>query len=368
MRKVLLLRTSGNLLGAERVILEVAKHFPSLGYKPIIGIPYEQSEPVPSFAKVAKAQGYEVVLFPLKSAFDFKVVKEINKLVVENDIDIIHSHGYREDFYAIFSKTKAKLVATNHLWKRTTLRLRVYAALDAYLLKRFQAIIAVSLPVKSDMLNAGIKEEKVTVVANGIDPDNYKPVINVSEVKHALNIPQDKIVVGTLSSLTVEKGIDYGLKAFASVSSKVPNLHLLVVGAGEESKSLISLTEQLGLGHAVTFAGRRDDVSSVLRVMDVFMLPSLAEGLPMALLEAMASENAIVATSVGDVPKVVTPQCGVLVQPSDVDALSDALFEIVKDADTIKNYGKAARQRVIDNFSSLAMAKANATIYDNLFK
>lgn len=368
MRKVLLLRTSGNLLGAERVILEVAKHFPSLGYKPIIGIPYEQSEPVPSFAKVAKAQGYEVVLFSLKSAFDFKVVKEINKLVAENDIDIIHSHGYREDFYAIFSRTKAKLVATNHLWKRTTLRLKVYAALDAYLLKRFQAIIAVSLPVKSDMLNAGIKEEKITVVANGIDPDNYTPINNVFKVKHALNIPQDKIIVGTLSSLTVEKGINYGLKAFASVSSKVPNLHLLVVGAGEESKSLMSLTEQLGLGDAVTFAGRRDDVSSVLRVMDVFMLPSLAEGLPMALLEAMASENAIVATSVGDVPKVVTPQCGVLVQPSDVDALSDGLFEIVKDADTIKNYGKAARQRVIDSFSSIAMAKANATIYDNLFK
>jgi glycosyltransferase involved in cell wall biosynthesis len=368
MRKVLLLRTSGNLLGAERVILEAAKHFPSLGYRPIIGVPFEENEPVPVFAKEAEALGYDVTLFSVKSAFDFNVVRTIRNYVAENKIDIIHSHGYREDFYAMFSKTKARLVGTNHLWKRTTFRLKLYAALDGYLLKRFHAIIAVSSAVKDDMLYAGIDEDKITIIANGIDPDNYISSSDTSEIKSTLGIPQDKIVVGTLGSLTVEKGIDIGLKAFAKVKNKAPiGLHLLIVGSGEEMEALKALTKDLGLCNSVTFAGRRDDVSKVLSVMDIFMLPSLNEGLPMALLEAMASESAIVATSVGDVPKVVTPNCGLLVEPGNAEALSNALLKMLTSTDKMQLYAKASRQRVINSFSSLAMAKANATIYDNLF-
>ena len=367
MRKVLLLRTSGNLLGAERVILEVAKHFPALGYHPIIGIPYEENEPVPAFARAANNIGYEVALFPVKSAFDFKILKKIRHYVEANQIDVIHSHGYREDFYAVYSKTSAKLVATNHLWKRTTFRLKAYAALDAFLLKRFNAIVAVSSLVKQDMLEVGISAEKITIIANGIDPDNYNVTNNVSEIKQTLGIPTDKLVVGTLGSLTVEKGINVGLRAFARVSSQLPNLHLLVVGSGEEQESLEALKNELGLVGSVTFAGRREDVSHILNAMDIFMLPSLNEGLPMALLEAMASRNAIVATTVGDVPKVVTGQCGLLVEPNNVDALSDALLAIAKNSDALAKYGAAARQRVIDDFSSLTMAKANTTIYDKLF-
>ena len=367
MRKILLLRTSGNLLGAERVILEAAKHFPSLGYHPIIGIPFEENEPVPAFAKQAEVLGYDVALFSVKSAFDFNVVKTIRRYVNENKIDIIHSHGYREDFYALFSKTKAKLVATNHLWKRTTFRLKLYAALDGYLLKRFHAIVAVSSPVKDDMLNAGISGNKITVIANGIDPDNYLPSSDTTEIKKALGVPQDKIVVGTLGSLTVEKGINFGLNAFAKVKDKGLDLHLLIVGSGEEMEALKAQTKDLGLCNSVTFAGRRDDVSKVLSVMDIFMLPSLNEGLPMALLEAMASESAIVATSVGDVPKVVKPNCGLLVEPGNAEALSSALLKMLTSTDEIQRCAKASRQRVIDSFSSLAMAKANTTIYDNLF-
>lgn len=367
MRKVLLLRTSGNLLGAERVILEAANHYPSLGYRPIIAVPFEESEPVPAFAKEAEALGYEVALFSVKSAFDLNIVRTIRNYVNENKIDIIHSHGYREDFYAIFSKTKAKLVATNHLWKRTTFRLKLYAALDGYLLKRFDAIVAVSSPVKDDMLNAGIAENKITVIANGIDPNNYIPASDTSEIKSALGIPQEKIVVGTLSSLTVEKGIDFGLKAFAKVKVQACDLHLLIVGSGEEMDTLKKLAKDLGLCNSVTFAGRRDDVSKVLSVMDIFMLPSLNEGLPMALLEAMASGSAIIASSVGDVPKVVTPNCGFLVEPGNVEALSNALLKLLTNTDEIQRYAKASRQRVINSFSSLAMAKANTTIYDNLF-
>jgi glycosyltransferase involved in cell wall biosynthesis len=367
MRKVLLLRTSGQLLGAERVILEVAKHLPSLEYHPIIGVPYEVNQAIPELAHVAKEAGYEVALFPVKGAFDLGALKTIKHFVQDNHVDIIHSHGYREDFYALLSKTKAKLVATNHLWKRTTVKLKLYAALDAFLLKRFKAIIAVSEPVRRDMLNQGISEQKITVIANGIDPDNYLPIDNKLEIKASLNIPSDQIIIGTLSSLTVEKGIAHAIRAFAKAKNDVPNIHLLIVGSGEQLHILEELRDKYALGDSVTFAGRRSDVNNMLGIMDVFALPSLNEGLPMAMLEAMAAQKAVIASAVGDVPKVITEENGVLIKAGDEQALENAMIKLSLDKELIDRYGKAARQRVVDSFSSLAMARANASIYNKLF-
>ena len=367
MRKVLLLRTSGQLLGAERVILEVAKHLPPLNYHPIIGVPYEVNQAIPELAHVAKEAGYEVALFPIKSAFDLAALKTIKHFVQDNNVDIIHSHGYREDFYALLSRTKAKLVATNHLWKRTTFKLKLYAALDAFLLKRFEAIIAVSEPVKCDMLNQGISEQKITVIANGIDPDNYLPIENKLDIKKSLNIPTEHFIFGTLSSLTVEKGIAHAISAFANAKQSVSNIHLLVVGAGEQLKQLEALRDKYQLTDAITFAGRRSDVNNMLNVMDVFVLPSLNEGLPMAMLEAMAAQKAVIASAVGDVPKVITEENGILIKAGDEQALENAMIKLSLDKALIDRYGKAARQRVVDSFSSLAMARANASIYDKLF-
>ena len=368
MRKVLLLRTSGQLLGAERVILEVAKHLPSLNYHPIIGIPYEVNEAVPEFAEAAQDAGYQVALFPVKGAFDLSALKTIKQFVQDNNVDVIHSHGYREDFYALLSRTKAKLVATNHLWKRTTFKLKLYAALDAFLLKRFEAIIAVSEPVKCDMLNQGISEQKITVIANGIDPDNYLPTHNQLEVKKSLNIPTDHVIFGTLSSLTVEKGIVHAIRAFANAKQKVSNIHLLIVGAGEQLEQLEELRDKYQLTDAITFAGRRSDVNILLNVMDVFVLPSLNEGLPMAMLEAMAAQKAIIASAVGDVPKVITEENGILINAGDEQAIENAMTKLSSDKELINRFGNAARQRVVDSFSSLAMARANAFIYDQLFE
>lgn len=367
MRKVLLLRTSGNLLGAERVILELAKHLPPRGYHPIIGIPYEIGHPIPEFAEVAENNGFEVALFPIKGAFDMSILSYIREFVQKHDVEIIHSHGYREDFYALFSKTNSKLVATNHLWKRTTFKLKLYALLDSIILNKFQSIIAVSEPVKADMLKAKVNKDKITVVSNGIDPDDYFPIANHSEIRESLNIAEDRVIVGTLSSLTIEKGLDYGIKAFSEALKANSNLHLLVVGSGEELKTLEKLTDDYSLGNCITFAGRRSDISDILSVMDVFMLPSLNEGLPMALLEAMAAGKAVIATSVGDVPKVVTSENGLLVEPADIPALSKAIKTLTSNREMIEQYGKAARQKIINEFSSVSMARSNADIYESLF-
>ncbi len=366
MRKVLHLRSTGELLGAERVILELAKYLPKFNYQPIIGIPVEKNQALPEFVSAAKQLGYEVVTFPISTAFDISAIKAIKKYVQENQIDIIHSHGYREDFYAIFARTTAKLVATNHLWKRTSLRLRLYAALDARLLKRFNSIIAVSEPVQQDMLQCKIPADNINVIPNGIDAAAFSKQVDISATRKSLNIPEDAIIIGTLSSLSKEKGLEYIIKASAETLQKITNIHLLLVGDGPEREQLQALVQKLSLSDSVTFAGRRSDINDVLGAMDIFALPSLNEGLPMALLEAMASEKAVIATRVGDVEKVITAESGIVIAPANVAQLSSALIKLASDQSIRKELGYQAKIRIQQNFSSLAMARANAAIYDNV--
>jgi len=367
MRRVLHLRASGQLLGAERVVLELSKYLPSFGYEPILGIPVESGQGVPEFAEVARKSGYQVFEIPINGAFDFKALKLIREFVRDNHIDIIHSHGYREDFYALCARSGAKLVATNHLWKRTSFRLRLYAALDAFLMRRFQAIIAVSEPVEQDMLGVGIARKLITRIANGIDAQRFAQDVDIDQVKGSLGLPEDKVIIGTLSSLSAEKGLDYLIRALAKPELCDENFHLLVVGEGEEREALESLVLESGLQQKVTFAGRRSDVAQVLSALDIFALPSLAEGLPMALLEAMAVGNVAVASDVGDVSRVITPDCGMMVEAANVTQLAGALVELLHHAERRNEMSLQAAKRIRQHFSSEVMAQKNATIYDALF-
>lgn len=365
-KKVLQLRCTGQLLGAERVILELGKELPPLGYESVVGVPVEQGMPEPELVCAAKALGYEVVVFPIKGAFDLSALTAVKKYVQDNNIDIVHSHGYREDLYALKCRSLAKLVATNHLWKRTDWKLSLYAKLDAFLLKFFHHIVAVSKPVKIDMLNEGLKDQKITLVQNGIDTAHYAQKHDTAAIKASLGIEQDATVLATLSSLTGEKAIDVAIKAFAALPEQSNKLTLLVIGDGPERDNLQQLAHKLGCEKRVVFAGRRSDISALLSCVDLFVLSSLAEGLPMALLEAMASGCAVIATAVGDVPDVVDTSVGRLIEAGDSQALTNAMQEIVYDSAALKRYGNAAKNRIEQQFSSKAMASGYAAIYNKL--
>lgn len=364
MKKVLHLRCSGQLLGAERVILELSKELPQLGYESIIGVPVEASEGEPELVSVARAQGYQVVTFPISGAFDFSVLGRIKKYVSEQKISVVHAHGYREDLYALKCRGLAPLVATNHLWKRTDFKLKLYAKLDAFLLRFFEHLIAVSKPVAEDMQKAGLKKCNISIVANGIDTSVYGSRSSGVAIRQQLQLRADAVVLGTLSSLTSEKGIDIALRAFALVQKNIENLSLLIIGDGPERKNLLKLAQESGISNRVIFAGRRADIPQVLSAIDLFLLPSHAEGLPMALLEAMASGCAVVATRVGDVPEVVNAECGTLVEPGNPESFAQAIIEQLSDRILLQRRGESARKIVEQHFSSRAMAEHYAAIYN----
>ena len=361
MVKVLQIRSSSEFLGAEKVVIELTAVLHDFGIESIIAVPVEKGQPVPQLVTEAKQRGFCVEMIPINSAFDLSAIKVIRNLIEKHQIDLVHSHGYREDLYALFGSNAAAMIATNHLWKKRNWKLKIYAWLDAWLLRFFDAVVAVSLPVKTDMVQAGIREQKISIISNGIDISCYRD-IDVSDV-HFPAAAHKRLCLCTVSSLTVEKGLLFLLQAFKQLRNKYTDIHLLIVGDGPEREGLEAYVAQNDLQEYVSFLGRREDVAKILSNIDVYVLPSLKEGLPMSLLEAMASSKAVVATDVGDVSAVVNRDTGVLIQPESVEALVCGLEQILSDRAKIYGYGAAAAKLIENEYSSHTMARKYAQLY-----
>lgn len=363
--RILQIRSSSEVLGAERVVIELCNNLSDKGCVSILGVPTDPRGGGSELITAAKSDKISVAEFPISGPFDLSVLSRFRQYVRENTIDIVHSHGYRENLYALACRSDAKIVATNHLWKRTSPRLRLYAYLDAKLLRRFPKIVAVSSEIAEDVRESGINSSKIEVVSNGIATDSFIQS-NDDSIRKELGIEADRIVYGTVSSLTPEKAVANAVMAIKDSHRECPNACLLIVGDGPERNSLEHLANASGIKDRIFFAGRRSNMSAVYGAIDVFVLPSLIEGLPMALLEAMSSALPVIATDVGDVRTVVDSEVGNLVRPGDVEALSSSIRSFARDDQRRVQMGLNARRRIVNEFSSTAMTGKYLEIYRQL--
>jgi len=204
---------------------------------------------------------------------------------------------------------------------------------------------------------------RVHVVANGIDTSSFTPRPDTrSDVRRELGLPENAWVVGTVGRLAPEKDQALLVRAMAPLLSD--RRHLVIVGDGPERDALRTVIHEANAERYVLMAGSRSDVARLLSAFDAFALPSRTEGLPLVLLEAMASELPVVATAVGGIPDLVVPGLtGMLVPPSDAPALRAALLSIVENPPGARKMGRAARREVVAHHSAEAMATAYGHLY-----
>lgn len=252
MIKVLHLRCSGNLLGAESVILQLCS-VQSDEVCSIIGVIQDSRDPYPLLASAAEKKGLPVRVFQASQLLDRDCIKTIARFVEDNAIDIIHTHGYREDIYSLLARTGRPLIATNHLWKRTNLRLRFYALLDSLVLSFFDRIVAVSSPILQDMKkHPYLRWKNMRTIPNGIDVTAFQQTRS-RHFAELLSVPYSSAVLVTVSSLTIEKGHAYLLKALADEALIQRNWFLLIIGDGPQRKGLEELSRALKIDKKIFF-------------------------------------------------------------------------------------------------------------------
>ena len=213
------------------------------------------------------------------------------------------------------------------------------------------------------------RSQDIKVLYNGVDGHEFRPQTQVRDaVRCRLGIPQDALVVGSVGRIVPLKDFATLLKAANLLATEVPNLHVLLVGSGPELPALREYAASCPqLAGRVFFPGAVDQVADLLNTMDVFVLPTLIEGMSNTLLEALAVGLPVVATRVGGNPEIVEEGlCGYLFSPQDVPGLASFLRTLLRDSRLRAEFGRAARETALRNFSLEAMAQRYRDLYIDL--
>ena len=233
---------------------------------------------------------------------------------------------------------------------------------DRFVLRRYARVVAVSDEVRQRLLKAGVREEKIRMVRNGIDLRPFDGALGSHQ-----NGPTAKkaLVVGLVGRLAWEKGVDLFLRAAAEVLVEFPETRFVVVGEGPDQEKLERLIDASLIRESVELLGRREEMASVYASLDVMVSSSRQEGLPIAVLEGMASGLALVATAVGAVPTVVVDgRTGVLVPAEDAELLAAGIVKLLRDPAKRKRLGGAARQLIEEEYSAARMTMDYLRVYE----
>lgn len=360
---ILLLTTSYGPGGAERMVASLSAMLKQDGYRAIVGISrggWLQDE--------CKRLNVEVCIIPLAGPLHLQWFRACRQLVRDENISLIHAHEFSAIVYGWIIARLAGLpfVGTihgkNYFWEKLRRRL-------AYrLIARFGKLVAVSEDLRRFVMDTvGLSCEQVSLIYNGVQQGSLPSEMDVTRCRAELGLKDGSLVIGAVGSLYPVKGHQYLLDAMPVVLEHHPDATLLLAGGGQLEGSLKEQAEQLGIERQVRFLGVRQDIPALLALMDIFVLPSLSEGLSLALLEAMLAGKPIVATRVGgNAELVVEGATGTLVPSKDPQSLAAALCALLGNRAMREEFGRNAACRVRKRFSAQQMAERYRYIYDGL--
>ncbi len=281
----------------------------------------------------------------------------IYSILRNGSFDLIHTNGYFADIIGlpIALMLHIPAITTCHGFISNNWKYRLYNKLDHVALRFFNKIIAVSAEIKDDLIRSGISGSRILVIPNAVDM-NYKEglcIINRQQQHRYLNIKTDDFVIGYIGRLSEEKGIKYLIEAGLLLSkSRVP-LKVLIIGDGSQRKELEDYVKEKNMNQQIIFTGFQADIEKWLPALDVFVLPSLTEGTPMALLEAMSFGIPVVASRVGGVPNIVmNGQNGILVSAGNSKEIADSLNLLFQDISFRQKISREARNLIKTKYNS----------------
>lgn len=322
------------------------------------------------FREVCAWRKLQVEVLWERCRFDPSVLVQACRVARSFRPNLIQTHGYKADVVGLALRWRLGVpwIAFSHGWTDEGPRMRLYRLLDEVIIRRADRIVAVSDARKAALKAAGCPSARLVTVHNAVEMPRVEPA-DACEVRRELGLHENRPVVAVVGRLSPEKGTSYFIEAMAEVTRAVPGVQGLIIGDGQEEARLRAKVGTMALGDQIHLVGYRRDTDRIYPAIDLLVLPSLSEGLPNVVLEAMAHGRPVVGTSVGGVAEVVEDGVsGLLVPPADAGALARAIVALLVDSVRLETMGKAARERVERHFSIWARAERILSVYGEVLQ
>jgi len=379
--KVLHIIDSGGLYGTEMVLLNLAEEQKKQGLDVTIASIGEKrihEKPVETEAIKRRINVEKFRMFPGPNFFG---MSRVLKFAQNNKFDIMHSHGYKGNVSFGFIPKKLRklpLISTLHGYTSTDglSKNRIYEWFDLKSLKYIDAVVLVNKGMLANPRLNKIKGITFHVINNGIPVKEPVEQTQVGQQAKSAEISLDEeivkfcsydFIIGTLGRLSQEKGHHYLIDSLKLLLDSGINARVVIIGEGPERSFLERRICELGLTESVIMPGYKSEARKYLSLFDVFILPSLTEGLPITLLEAMDARVPIVSSDVGGVGEILEHgDAGVLVKPADPHALAEGINRFINKPEFIKRLTDAAYNMLVTRYSSKTMANEYLSIYEDI--
>lgn len=368
--RILLMIDDASLGGGQMHVLLLAKYLSQSKFE--VSIATESQGWLVDAANALKIPLYQI---NISNKLTWQAFKEVQTLLKTKKFDIIHTHGGTAGFWGrllsrIFTKS-SKIIHTYHglhYLNNTSLKSRIFQIIDQILLSITDQTICVCHADYIGGLTAKVlSSNSSTIIYNGIEIDKFSEILDKEKSQKIFNIDNETFIFGNVARLHQQKGHKILLQAFAKIVKSHNNAHLLIIGDGELKEELISLTENLGISDKVKFLGKRSDIGEFLSAIDIFVLPSLWEGQPIALLEALAMGKPCIASAVNGIPEIINHGVnGYLVNPNDIDNLYQAMVLLMSDNKLCEQLSNQSKITISDKFSAQNMANETAILYNKI--
>lgn len=358
----------GKIGGGESYVLSLVEHLDRNIFEPVV-LSFTDG-PMVDKLRSRKVPTYVI---PSSRAFDISVWSKVKKLMVDEKIDVVHAHGSRaqSNMYWAARKLELPLIYTCHGWS---------FHLDQHPVKRKLRIWGEQFLSGKSTVNICVSHANrrtgkelfghfdAEVIHTSIDTKKFDPNGNYKDIRKEFGISKDAILIAYVARLTVQKQPLVMIEAFARVASEIPNAMLLMVGDGEDKQQVEERVRELKLEDRIILQSFRQDVPDLLAASDLFVLPSLWEGFPIALVEAMAMGKAVVATNVDGTPEIVKhEENGLLIAVDSLkENLEEAILRLCKDEALRKHFQQQAIATTVNLFNVKTMVTQNEAIYKRL--
>ena len=367
--RVLALIAAGEVTGPCRGLYQLIEQAKGHDVQIVLGMFLVRSETSTPSLEEAQRRRFAVEALSQARPWDPWLIPQARNLVRTHRITLLQSHGYKPALVAWCLKRMTGLpwIAFAHGHTTQNLRVAMYNRLDSWLMRRADRVVAVSDATGQGLRSAGVAKSRVRVIRNAIDPSEYRVDRDATPFRREAGAGRDEPLIGVIGRLSPEKGQAVFIQAFRKVVHVVPGAKAVLIGEGQDRVRLAADVRRAGLEGRVIFAGYRHDISSVYAALDLVVIPSLSEGLPNVLLEAMLHRKAVVATAVGGIQEAVQEKMRKwLVAPGDSQALAHAMIDVLSNPSLRAMVGDEGQQQVREVFSPSKRTEQVMRLYHEL--